>query len=68
MKTTLIVICVTAITAAIVAAISAVFEFLWNFALSSVFGAPHLTYWYSVAIVLLLMIVGSMFRGSSSSK
>lgn len=68
MKTTGIFLIAVAIVAALTAAVSFVFEFFWNFALEPLFGAPHLTFWYSVAIVLLLMIVGSMFHGSSSSK
>lgn len=40
------------------------FMLLWNFAAVGVFHAPSLTYWYALAIVILLSIIGGFFRST----
>lgn len=68
MKETSVFLAVVAIIAAIFAALSWLFEFLWNLVLVPLFNAPHLTFWYAAGLIGPLMIVGSFFRSSSSKK
>lgn len=50
----------------VVAGVAWLFQFLWNVAVVPTFHGPHLTYWVSVCIVGLLIIIGGFFKSTSS--
>ena len=40
---------------------------LWNWLLVSLFNAPVITYWQALGFIILLSVIGSFFKSSSSS-
>ena len=44
------------------------FQWAWNFVAAGALGAPALTYWQSAAAIVLLSIIGNLFRSSGGSK
>lgn len=44
------------------------FRWAWNYVAADALGAPTLTYWQSMAAVVLLSLVGNFFRSSGGSK
>lgn len=43
-----------------------VFQTLWNFVVPSVFGGPYLEYNQALAITVLLSLIGSFFKSTST--
>tara|TARA_R110002167_G_scaffold312381_1_gene518068 strand:- start:106 stop:315 length:210 start_codon:yes stop_codon:yes gene_type:complete len=55
-----------AIFSAMVAGIWWLFYYLWNTIAAGVFGAPELTFWQSVGLLVLTGLVTSVLRPSSN--
>lgn len=64
MRTLIIVAGFIALIAGLFALSAWVFMFLWNF-IAPTFGLPHIGFWVSAAIVLLLSFVGGAIKSSS---
>ena len=54
------------IIAVVVGAIWSLFFFLWNAIAADIFGAPELTFWQAVGLLVLIGLVTSGFRAAVS--
>jgi hypothetical protein len=57
-----------ALWAAIVAGVWWLFYWLWNTIAAGIFGAPELTFWQSVGLMVLVGLLTNGIRASKSSK
>ena len=55
-----------ALFSAMIAGIWWLFYYLWNTIAADIFGAPELTFWQSVGLLVLLGFVTSVLRPSSN--
>tara|TARA_R110000744_G_scaffold163531_1_gene280511 strand:+ start:356 stop:565 length:210 start_codon:yes stop_codon:yes gene_type:complete len=60
------VVAILALASAMVAGIWWLFYYLWNTIAAGVFGAPELTFWQSVGLLVLVGLVTSVLRPSSN--
>lgn len=64
----------TTIIAAVTIAITVIvgvwwlFYFLWNTIAAEIFGAPELTFWQSVGLLMLISLLTSGLRAATKSK
>lgn len=60
-----VIVVVLAFLVLIYAGVALVGTWAWNFVAHGLLGAPEITFWHTVALLILLGIVGSAFKSSS---
>ncbi len=66
MKITFMILGVVALMASVFALSTWFFQWIWNFVVPGLFHGPVLGFWQAAAVVVLLSLVGGMFKASSA--